>query len=64
MRKYIIRHSSIEGWTEEITAINSEVVNYCHEFYIEGINGKLLIARRAILNWDIFHVEYPKEMIK
>tara|TARA_R110002020_G_scaffold412788_2_gene622336 strand:+ start:1467 stop:1658 length:192 start_codon:yes stop_codon:yes gene_type:complete len=63
MRVYVIKHNLSEKEVE-IKAINSEVVQYCHEFYIEGINGELLTARYASKNWDIIHVEYPKELLK
>ena len=63
MRVYTLKHN-ITQEIIDIKAINSEVVQYCHEFYIEGINGNLLTARYASKNWDIIHVEYAKELLK
>lgn len=58
MRKYIIQNAFKEDWIVEIVAINSEVVNYCHEFYIKGEEGDLLTARYPTRNWQITHVDY------
>ena len=63
MRKYIIKHS-ITGEEKIVEAINSEIQSYCHEFYIQGLNGELITAKYATRNWDIIEVLYPKEMIK
>jgi len=58
MRTYIIQHSFDKEWIVKIEAINSEVVNYCHEFYIKCDDGSLLTARYPTRNWQIIEVVY------